>query len=145
MKVTLALRESKGDIVDSAIAWWTSSKFTHIEIIVENKWISSGPTHGGVYMQELRPLKDTWTYIEVDVDGRVKNTVNRFIQAQEGKKYDWGGILWNQFFRTEREDNQDRWFCSEIVAEILIRFRAKGIIEDSVQYSPGDLWTIYKG
>ena len=145
MKVILAFRESKGTIADKAIAWWTSSKYTHIEIIVGDKWISSGPTHGGVYIQELRPLKDTWTYVEVDIDGRVQNTVHKFIQEQIGKKYDWAGILWNQIFITKREDNQDKWFCSEIVAEILIRFKAKELNKDkdSVQYSPGDLWLIY--
>lgn len=142
MQVTLAFRQGT-DIVDKALAWWTNCKYTHVEIIIGDKWISSGPTKGGVYINNLYTLNTKWIYVPVEVDGRVLNTVMRFIEEQEGKKYDWSGILLNQFFASARKDDQDKWFCSEIVAEILRRFKSREINLESVKYNPADLLTIY--
>ena len=141
MNVTLAFKK-KESILDSVLAWWTCCDYTHVEIIIGDKWISSGPTAGGVYINDLRRLTDKWIYVDVNVDGRVKNTVLKFIKEQEGKEYDWMGIFLSQVFNTTRE-NQDKWFCSEIVSEILKRFRVKEINLPSVQYSPCSLWGIY--
>ncbi len=143
MHVTLAFKK-KQDTLDDILAWWTNCDYTHVEVIIKDKWISSGATHGGVYINELRELTDKWKYINVDVDGRVLNTVMKFVHDQEGKDYDWAGIVLSQFFNMAREEDQSKWFCSEIVAEILKRFRAPEINLSSIEYSPADLWYIYK-
>ena len=50
--------------------------------------------------------------------------VRDFLLSQQGKGYDWSGALSFITRPRRRQNNQDRWFCSELVFEA---FRAGGI------------------
>ncbi len=147
--VKLAFKKSDGSISNKLISWWTKSEFVHVEMIINNKWISSNSDTGGVTIANLRPLKDNWTYIDINIPNyynTVNNTMN-FIYNQKDRKYDWCGLLCSQIFKTTI-DTKNRWFCSEIVAEILKKLKEPGIIlqdKESNSYSPGDLFKFYKG
>lgn len=142
MIVTLAFRENSGDLTDTALAWWTNCKYTHVEIIIKDKWISSNPSTG-VIINRLRPLKESWDYIDVDIDGRRIPTALLFAQEQEGKDYDWNGIFFSQFFNVTRGENQDKWFCSELVSAILVKLGSDEINLEPAQYNPSDLRRIF--
>ena len=143
MEVTLAFNKNIETHTDRLISKWTQSPYVHVELIIGNKWISSSTSYGGVKIQELRPLRDSWDYVQVQVQGNYFNNVMNFIESQDGKKYDWAGIIWGQFFNITRAQNQNKWFCSELVAEILRRFGNPKILEYPASYSPGDLYRIY--
>lgn len=46
--VQLAFYKAKGDWVDKVIRWWTSSKYSHCEVVIGDEWFSSSPRDGGV-------------------------------------------------------------------------------------------------
>lgn len=151
MQVKLAFQHSLKDsasirniIETKAIQLWTRSKYFHVEIIIDNVWISSGPTYGGVYLKELKPLNvNSYDYINIDVDvsNEQLEKLFKFLEAQEGSGYDWSGIIFSQTFDFNTH-NGVKWFCSEIVAEILKRLGVK-LDKYSNQYSPKDLFDTF--
>ena len=146
MIVTLAFKSESKNFTSNLGAWlvkaWTRSDYYHVELIINDIWISSSPS-SGVHSRPLEPLKDTYVYIDVEVDGRRLSRVNKFIKEQEGKNYDWAGIVWAQVFKITRGEHQSKWFCSEIDAEILKRFGKSEINKKSATYSPGDLYNLF--
>lgn len=143
MEITLAFNKNIETYTDRLISKWTKSPYVHVEMIIGDKWISSSTLYGGVKVQKLRPLKDHWDYVVVNVQEIYTEDVWEFIIAQEGKDYDWAGIIWAQVFNIKRGQNQDKWFCSELVAEILRRFGNPKIKKCSASYNPGELFDIY--
>lgn len=144
MKVTLAFEKSNTTFA-KIIQWWTKCKYAHVEIIIEDKWISSDSTYGGVGIHELRPLTDKWDYLEVDVDGRKLSKVMRFIEENKDKSYDWCGIICSVAFKITRAEHENKWFCSEMVTKILQEFgnkQVQGLIPANIV--PKDLYYIFK-
>ena len=135
MKIVLAFEKNSESLMAKIIRWYTSSNYSHVEMIIGDKWISSDASVGGVYIRDLKPLKESWDYIEVEVDGRKLKSVWRFIKSQEDAKYDWCGIVCSQTFKIQRKENQDEWFCSEIVTKILQIFGE----EKSLKYYPSSM------
>lgn len=146
MTVTLAFLDKGNTKLQEAGAWlvrkWTKSDYYHCEIIIGESWISSSSTDG-VYINKLRPLNNKWKYVEIEVDEMYLDGVMEFLEEQEGKAYDWYGIIWAQIFKIERGHKQDEWFCSEIDSEILKRFCHSKITEPTATYSPGDLLRLF--
>jgi len=66
-----------------------------------------------------------------------------FLQAQVGKKYDYRGVL-GFLSRRDRAQNQDKWFCSELVfaacqaagIDLLARIPAHRVSPDLLTLSP---------
>lgn len=148
MHVTLAFYKGKGNLIDKIIRFWTKSKYSHVEIIINDVWVSSNPKVG-VTVNSLRPLTNKWDYIDVKVPKNEKylQTVLKFIELQKGKKYDLIGAIFGAGLNIDFE-HKDKWFCSELVAAILLLFREKYILqhlkEDIFNVSPKELYDIYK-
>ncbi len=143
MIVTLAFKkESSGSLPDKIknklIKMWTSSEYFHVEIIIKDRWISSSPSVGAVYENQLHERSTKYDYVDVNVNGRKLRTVQKFIQSQIGKKYDWPGIFFSQVINFDL-DSRDKWFCSEIVAQILQIF-GLDLSRPANEYSPGELY-----
>lgn len=144
MTVTLALKKDPGCIFCSLIKWWTKSPYYHVEMIIGDKWISSNSDMGGVTIRDLQPKHENWDYVEVDIDGRKLSKVWTFIESQQDKSYDWKGIILAQIMKIDRADDQDKWFCSEIVTEILKVFGEEKVKHiDSASIDPGELYEMY--
>lgn len=151
MTIKLAFQKKLGKnaslaehIAAKGIQWYTKSEYFHVEVIIDNKWISSGPSYGGVYIHDLEPLDEyTYEYIEIDIDGRKSRNVMRFIERQIGTKYDWAGIVLSQFFHTNADD-KNKWFCSELVAEILKLYGELPEESKTNSYSPEDIYQAFK-
>jgi len=122
-------KASKGDITDKLIAWWTHSHYSHVELVVGNKWISTSPRTKALGSREINYHSDHWTMIDVVIDGdRLSDLYSRF----GGCGYDWTGIVLTQFIPLGVEDPQ-RLFCSEWCAMVLG-------LDNPSKYSPGDLF-----
>ena len=145
MNITLAFKKAPLTTGGRIISWWTRSPYFHVEMIIKDKWISSNADLGGVTVRNLNPLHSNWDYIDVDVDMRHLSTVMSFIESQQDKKYDWKGIVLAQVMQITRGDDQDKWFCSEIVTEILKKFGETRVHHlDSAAIDPGELYEMYK-
>lgn len=142
--ITLAFKVAdKRHISDLLISMWTKSKFSHVEVIIDNLWISS--TLNGVHIKPLKPLKDEYVYhnlkVSVTEEQYLKNM--SWIYSQDKKHYDKTGIILAQLFPF-RIDKRDQWFCSEIACKILQIFLVREVIDlYPFLTSPGTLSKLY--
>lgn len=147
MKVTIALKKKSNSglldkIIEKAIKIWTRSKYFHVEMIIKDKWISTNPEAGSVYIHDLQPLSDKYDYFDVEVDGRKVKTVMKFLKDQVGKPYDYWGIFFSIILTMDLEDH-NKWFCSEIVSEALVLFGIK-IPKSTNEMTPEDIYQLLK-
>lgn len=146
MEVTLAFYKGSNSLNSLIIKAWTRSKYSHVEMIIEDKWVSSSPDVGGVTIKDLHELnhKD-WDYIDIEVDGRKLRKVLKFIEENKNAKYDWLGLFAGTVFSQNIED-KDKFFCSEMMTIILQIFnetKVKNLIPNEI--TPEDLHKLYKG
>ena len=117
MQIQLAFYKAPGTLMSKIIRLWTKSKYSHVEMIIGDRWISSDAGHGGVRILPLRPLNDDWDYVTINVDGRVKRKVLKFIEDNKDAEYDWAGLFLGTVFNISAEDcdigigdaNAKRW------------------------------------
>ena len=129
MKAQLAFYKGKGDLTDKLIRWWTDSKYSHVELIVDGMWLSSSPRDGKLRSKHIVPNLDNWDFVEVDVmSARVHNVFNKY----RGTRYDYLGIFLSQIIPLDIDD-KNKMFCSEFCATAL------GYDKPN-QYSPGSLY-----
>lgn len=147
MKVTIALKKQSGDglfgkVVEKAIKWWTKSEYFHVEMIIKDKWVSSSPEAGAVYIHDLEPLNKNYDYFDVEIDGRKLPHAWAFLELQKDKKYDYWGLFFSTVVKMNLEDKQ-KWFCSELVSEALSRLGIE-IPKPSNQMTPEDVYQLVK-
>lgn len=148
LKLTLAFKKinKESTWMAKVISLWTRSQYHHVELIVNNKWISSD-SDTGVVIKDLQPLKDNWEYIElpnINICREHYNKFNTYIYKVNGSGYDWKGIILSQTIPLSM-NNSDKWFCSELVTKLLHIL----LIEESLdlepnEVSPKDLYNTFK-
>ena len=150
MTLKVAFYKGKGDIIDKLVRFWTNSKYSHTELVIQNDnmnsyWITSHNECNGVRVIENRLInKDDWDFILIDnVTNENIQKINQLLKPELGKKYDYLGIFLSQVIPIEI-DNPDKWFCSEIVSYLL---KNSGIKDIKVvlnyhpqYYNPGNLF-----
>lgn len=122
MKVTIAFYKGEGDVLNKIVRWWTKSKYSHAEMILNDQetWISISP-------KLLSKIDSTrkffasnaeWDFIPLEVNEEQYQTILDFFKETRGSRYDWIGMLFSQFlpFRIKTEN---RWYCSEWIAYAL--------------------------
>ena len=130
VKAQLAFYKAKhGNFVDKAIAWYTNSEFSHVELILNGWWYSTSPRDLEVRRKIIRPNPDRWEFVDIGVD---KEHVLALYEKTKGSKYDWLGITLSQFINANIHDSQ-RWFCSEWSATAMK-------IPNANRYSPEKLY-----
>ena len=118
---------------DKLIAWWTDSKYSHCELVIDDIWYSSSPRYGKVRAKQIIPKKDHWDFINVEID---KEQFLKFFYKNKDKKYDWKNIFCNQIIPCNLQ-NPNKWICSEFVGTAIFQKEFKG--------SPQDLYIKIKG
>ena len=149
-RIRIAFRQKSGkdSIINKIIRFLTKSKFHHVELIIDDTWISTSSSTGFT-MRPLEPIKQEDTrYVYYDL-GLVKITseqdriITRFIENQLDSEYDYSGIIFSQLFPFSKH-SRTRWFCSEIVTKLL----QLHLIEETLdlipnEVSPGDLAKVF--
>lgn len=98
----------------------TWSWATHVDVVFPDRedylYGAAGLMKGtsGVMFRRPGQYARTEQYL-VHVSRRVGNKVVDALLSQEGKPYDWLGVL-GVMFRQSNWQSQDCWFCSELVA-----------------------------
>lgn len=148
-KPILAFKRVDGDstTMGKLIGWKTKSEVYHVEIILEDKWVSAYAGRG-VYVKDLNPLNDEWEYIhlpEIEMTDHQYKLFMIWLNQQHGKGYDYTGIILAQLFPFSMH-RRNKWFCSEIVTKILQLLYVAGVMGLApYKMSPGDLYRIFKG
>ena len=107
---------------DKLIAWWTDSKYSHCELVIDGIWYSSSPRDGKVRAKQIIPKKDHWDFVGVEVD---LVYFHKFFLDNVGKGYDWKNIFCNQIIPCGLQ-NPNKWICSEFVGTAIFGKEFKG-------------------
>jgi hypothetical protein len=105
----------KGKLFDRLIRWWTNSRYSHCEIVINGMAFSADAWTNQVRAVSASSFNpQNWEWVTVDGDKEASLT---FVTGQLGKRYDWLGIL--GFLLPGRINDPKRWYCSEICAAAL--------------------------
>lgn len=115
--IYLALYKGKGTFFNRLIRLWTRSAFSHCELVMpDGRWLSASATDGGVRAKQIELNPDHWVLIPLP--WAEAQLIERVFTVNEGKGYDWLGILASQFLPLAIDDKR-RMFCSEFCAAAL--------------------------
>jgi hypothetical protein len=102
-------------------------------------WYSASAfVEGEVREKNVVYIEDHWDMWDLNLCNEESEAIE-FIKSQIGKKYDWRGIFFSQLFNSDREDN-DKWFCSEIVRRSLCEARLLENDDMHHKHSPNSLF-----
>lgn len=141
MSANLVFRFSGNKLPFSlAIKAATWSKYSHIDLVIEpGLYFGAIPFHGVGYHKKKYNVED---YFELVLPTDAVNAfdlqleIRRWILSQEGKPYDYSGILGFAARRDWQED--DSWFCSELMAAGINKYFPM-FNEEAHRISPRDL------
>lgn len=119
----------------------TKSKWSHVALQLNNQvyevTFERGVSRTTIF--EFRKRYPESDIVCVPILNAVR--IKKWLDSQLGKDYDYSGLV--GFFDQKRDwENPDKWFCSELIAEALIR---EGIIHPKVRsnrITPNDLYEI---
>lgn len=129
-----------GDPIATLVKWFTRSHYSHAAILIPgtNRVIESYPFKG---VRERELTAKDWERIHVyevpGMTGKMWDAACAFGQSQMGKPYDFRSVL-KFVTRTPAKEN-GKWFCSELVFQMLAVSYLR-ILQKRAEYvDPGDL------
>jgi len=140
MNITVAFKKKGSNWLDrlagKLISVWTGSKYAHSEILIPDDYgvlymySATAMTDGGGVLKKLAPSysQEKWDMIDVSLSMDELADMRSFLDEQVGKKYDWTGIVFSMVLNLNKH-NPNRWFCSELCGEALMR---ASLIHDNV-------------
>ncbi len=114
MTVQLAMYKGKGNLFNTLIRWWTNSKYSHCELVVDGLCYSSSGMDKGVRCKEIDLNSGNWDLIDLDwVDG---NQVIDYFKLTDHYNYGYIGLITAQVFNRGNGQSEAP-FCSEWCAD----------------------------
>lgn len=136
VRVIFSRRHHPGSVGLRLFMW---SPWSHCGIIDGDNVIQATTSHGVCItpMAEFTLLASEWSIVEFEADevATIKAARNQLY-----KPYDWKGCAGIFFHREWNED--DAWFCSELVAWALEQGGLKLFREDARRITPQHLWML---
>lgn len=114
------------------------AKYTHVELQIGETSYSSSFMDGGVRKKNINYDESHWDFIEMIISEEEMFSILDFFEEQEGKKYDLRNIFLSQFFNF-KNDNCDKWVCSELVTKLLSFVSGIKLNNKPYEYSPCEL------
>ena len=137
MKIKLAFYKGKGDWKDKFIRFWTRSKYSHVELVLGEYWISTSPRINAVAKRKINYHPENWDI--VDASNKSKYSSEEILERYEkikGAKYDWLAIFFSvgifNLLNNCILENKDKYICSETAAYLIG-------LDNACKYDPGDL------
>lgn len=116
-----------------AVRAWTSSPYSHVELIFSDGWAgSSSFADGGVRLKRIEFDPARWDFI--DLPAALEPAARAWFELHAGAPYDLLGNL--QFVLAPFGQIERAWFCSEACAAAL------GMLEPW-RYDPGTLHSAF--
>jgi uncharacterized protein YycO len=115
----IACFRGKG-VVSDLIRWQTRGQYSHVAWLLPTGRVIESHFVGGVQISEspfvLNGINADFDVFSVKcLTGVQCASISSFLRRQIGRKYDYLGII--RFLAGINRDNENRWFCSELVAE----------------------------
>lgn len=114
--IQLAMYKGKGKIGNRLTRFWTRSKYSHCEIVINGFCYSSSFMDGGVRKKVIDLTDGKWDLF--DIPWASERCILCFFNRSIGSGYDWAGLLGSQVFN-RRCNNPNRYFCSEWAGDAL--------------------------
>ena len=139
-KISIAFFKGGDNLFHKIVRWWTKSPYSHAELIMPTgEWISISPFLAKQVESRTGPEApmSQWDFIEIEVNDKKIESLERFYELTKGQKYDWFGMIASQLLPVHIK-GRSRWYCSEWIAYAL---RISGILKwDRIQiYDQSDL------
>ena len=117
---------------------FTFSQWNHVSIEIGGKvYEARGRT--GVTQTGAKGYLNKWAKTDtVQIAAPSPVSAVAFLEAQIGKRYDFGGIVALPFRKPWH--SRSKWFCSELVAAALIASGLPKMRVDAYRVTPRDLW-----
>lgn len=97
------------------IRLWTSSEYSHCELVIDGISYSCSVQDGGVRAKPIALNTNSWDYL--DIKWADEKKVLEYFQKTSGRPYGWGALIRRQLFNIRGEDGSS--FCSEWCAAAL--------------------------
>lgn len=116
MTVQLALRKHDTRLAARGIQFWTSSIYSHCELVVDGMCYSSSAMDKGVRRKAIALDPAHWDLIELPWADAEQ--VLRYFQITRKHNYGWASMAASQLFNLNRELGKSP-FCSQWIAAAL--------------------------
>lgn len=132
----MAFYKGKGRFFDKVVRWWTGGKYSHCELVFSNDtYFSADAWENEVRFKRMFPNPENWDFVALNLTQKEELVVRAWCDSQEGKRYDYTGILLSQVMPLHIED-PNRWFCSELCVAALQRVgRLPGLLAQDIDPS----------
>lgn len=97
------------------IKFVTKGKYTHCGIVIEDAVYEAHPFRG-VIKSKYNPF-DWQKSFDIKVSDKDSLKIKKFLESELGCGYDWFGVA--RFVFPFFKPNKNKWFCSELVGEVL--------------------------
>ena len=137
----IAFYTGRGKILDRVIRKWTKSKYSHVELIINNISYSASSRDGGVRKKTINYEAENWRIFDLKNIFDI-NLALKFLNQNLGQKYDHKGIFLSQVINLDKH-NKNKYFCSELIIEVLkksINDDKFVILENFSYFSPERLY-----
>lgn len=130
-----------GTVISGLIKVVTWSDWSHVSILTpDNMVIDSTMLHGGVKVRPYTELVKEEKRVLVREFPMLSQKTIEFAMTQRDKPYDFTAVLGLPFRRDWEED--DRWFCSELIAWAAKQAGEPLVNKDSWRITPQDLFEV---
>ena len=116
MTVQLAMRKNDRRLTSRFVGWWTGSKYSHCELLIDGLCYSTSMMDKGVRRKliDLNPRK--WDV--VDLHWASKEQALIYFEQTKHHSYGWAGLVINQLLNMGRS-TEGAQFCSQWCANAL--------------------------
>lgn len=146
LKIAFKRLNSETGFFGKTICKVTNSIYYHVEIIIDDLWVSADSPMG-VTIRPLEPVQhENWTYVDLGTRELLLedyDIIMRYIEKQRGKGYDYLAIILSQLIPLKMH-SKNKLFCSELVVLILKLFLVEEVLDLVPQStSPKDLARLF--
>lgn len=122
MNIQIAFYKGEGSFVNRIVRWWTSSPYSHAELVLPDAvtWLGISPFLKSKVASREKLLVDytEWKIVNLEVTQEQLDIIMEFYEFTKGQGYDWIGMLLSQFLPCKIK-HKKRWYCSEWIAYAL--------------------------
>lgn len=124
MIVAFKNKQSKPDLTNKLIGFWTKSEWVHVEMLLTDPHIAvtSRPADSGVWAKNWDSIlanDNLWEFYEVPVTS--DRDVWKFLMEQTDKSFNYLGLVAGQVLGSSM-NRTDAWFCSELTYSVLLQY-----------------------
>lgn len=97
--------------------FWTMSKYSHAELVIDGICYSSSARDGGVRAKEIDLNSGRWDVFHISNDNILKNKALLWFNEHNGDSYDYRNIV--RFIIPFIGHNKNHWVCFESIGAAL--------------------------